>query len=96
MQVAVKGEEKRKAMDNTANTIIFWTKWAEKNNTDNVWRKARTNQPEILQLVNVKYSEYRRMNWLSYKDINSWTDRVKDILIDMNIFKEELGYIRMT
>ena len=96
MQVAGQVEKESKATVNTANALIFGTKWTGKINTDNAWSKACTKYPEILQPRKLKDSEDGQVNWLPYKNINDWTDRVKDHLIDMNMVKYESGWISNT
>ena len=64
MQVAGQVEKESKATVNTANALIFGTKWTGKINTDNAWSKACTNYPEILQPRKLKDSEDGQVNWL--------------------------------
>ena len=96
MQVAGKGEAKNKVMVNTSNLLIVGTIWADKINTDNAWKKAHTKHLEILQPVKVKGSEDRWVNWFSNKNINYWKYRVKDLLVDMNMVKDEPGWMSKT
>ena len=80
-------------MITAAQALTVGTLWEDKICPRNLWRKTRTNHPAILQPVKLKNSEDRRVEWLSFKNINTWTDAAKKLLIDMDMVKDEPGYI---
>ena len=69
------------------------TEWEAKVNPEWVWRKTRSLHPEILNPVQAKNHEDRRVDWLSYANINLWTDTAKKYLIGIGMLKDEPGEI---
>ncbi|MBV5280331.1 MAG: hypothetical protein J0651_03500, partial [Actinobacteria bacterium] len=49
---------------------------------------------DILNLVRAKINEDRRVEWLTYKNINDWTAAAKKFLIAIRMAKDEPGIIR--
>ena len=93
MQVSGGGEATGKKMVTTGAALLVGTQWEDKICPVNLWRKTRKRNPAILQPVKVKDSEDRRVDWLSFKNINLWTDAAKKLLIEMDMVKNEPGFI---
>lgn len=94
MQVAGVGEASAKKMKVLVEGLTSGTKWEDKINPDYTWRKTRTQHPAILNPVKAKKNEDRRVDWLSYNNIMTWTERAKDFLISIGMAKDEPGVIR--
>jgi len=93
MQVSGESEASGPKMTATVIALTHGTKWEGQFNPDYAWRKTRAVHPEILNPVQAKNHEDRRVDWLSFKNINDWTDGVKQYLIDLGMLKDEPGII---
>ena len=69
------------------------TEWEENIRPEHLWHKVREEHPAILNPVTQKDKKDRRREWLTYKNINDWTDREKKCLVDMGMVKDEPGWI---
>ena len=58
-----------------------------------VFRKARASHPEVFTPVLAKNADDRRIEWMTYKNINDWTDMVKEELIRIGMVVEKPGLI---
>ena len=93
MQVLGDQEASRQNMIVTVSALCHGTKWQDKIDMDWLWRKTRNDYPEILNPVRAKDHEDRRVDWLSYGNINDWTDRAKKFLVSLGMLKDEPGTI---
>ena len=93
MQVSGESEASGPKMTATIIALVHKTKWEGKFDPDYAWRKTRIAHPEILNPVQAKNHEDRRVDWLSYKNINDWTDGAKKYLIELGMLKAEPGII---
>ena len=90
MQVAGDGEASRPKMIATAQALVAGTNHDGKFNLEYAWRKTRKEYPEILNPVKAKDHEDRRADWLTYANINQWTDAAKAYLIGIGMLKDGL------
>ena len=93
MQVSGECEESGAKMKATIEALALGTDWESKVNPEYVWRKTRKEHPEILNPVQAKNHEDRRVDWLSFANINTWTDVAKEYLINLGMLKDEPGEI---
>ena len=49
--------------------------------------------PAILNLAQVKSHEERRVDWLTYNNINTWTDAAKEYLVRIGMLENNPGTI---
>lgn len=94
MQVAGVGEASAKTMKVLVEGLVAGTEWEDKIDAEYTWRKTRSSHPEILNPVKAKKNEDRRVEWLSYANIMTWTERAKEFLISIGMAKNEPGVIR--
>ena len=93
MQVSGEGEANRQKMVITAKALMMGTEWEQKICPDYLWRKVREDHPVILNPIKQKHNEDRRVDWLTYKNVNDWTDRSKAYLVELSTVKNEPGLI---
>lgn len=55
--------------------------------------RARREHPALFQPVQAKNNDDRRVEWLTYKDINDWTDACKGELIKLGVVLDKSGHI---
>ena len=93
MQVSGEGEASWTKLLTTLHALVANTKWDKAFSLDYVYRKMRTEHPEIVNPVWVKNHEDRRVDWLSYNNIMKWNERAKQFLIEIGMAKDEPGMI---
>ena len=93
-QISGKGEASRQNIVATTTALVHGTKWQGKLNPEMMWRKTRQDHPGIINPVNAKDNDDRRVDWLNFNTVNEWTDAVKTFLIDIGMVKDEPGIIR--
>ena len=93
MQVSGEAEASGSKMKATIQALAMDTEWENKVDPEYVWRKTRTLHPDILNPVQAKNHEDRQADWLTYANINLWTDGAKDYLIKLGMLKDEPGEI---
>ena len=71
MQVASEGEASGKKIKALTEGLITGTKWESVfSTTKYCWKRTRSQHPKILNPVREKINEDRRVEWLTYKNIN--------------------------
>jgi hypothetical protein len=94
MQVASEGEASGKKIKALTEGLVTGTKWESVfSTTEYCWKRTRSQHPEILNPVRAKINEDRRVEWLTYKNINDWTAAAKKFLIAIGMAKDEPGII---
>ena len=93
LQVSGDGEASQAKMLAACNSLTVGTDWEGKFSSQYAWRATRTRHPEYLMPVGAKNTDDRRMDWLSFQSINSWTDAVKKHLIEIGMLSDQSGYI---
>ena len=94
MQVsAEEGEASRQKMLIVVRALKIGTEWEGKFDEEYVWRKTRKDHPALLNPVKAKNHEDRRADWLTYNNINDWTDRAKAFMIEFKFVKDAPGFI---
>ena len=93
-QVSGNGEMNGRKMVETATALTVGTPWAGRIKPQVLWRKVREDHPGVVNPVKAIDSDDRRIDWLKFKTINEWTDKVKEELIYMGMVKDEPGFIR--
>lgn len=51
------------------------------------------DNPAIMNPAKTRDGEDHRVDWLTFSNINQWTDAAKKELIDLGMVKDEPGYI---
>ena len=93
-QVASEGEASGKKIKALTEGLVTGTKWESVFSTEYCWKRTRSQHSDILNLVRAKINEDRRVEWLTYKNINDWTAAAKKFLIAIGMAKDEPGIIR--
>ena len=94
MQVsAEEGEASGQKMLTMSRALKIGTEWEGKFTDEWAWRKARADHPEILNPVKAKNHEDRRAEWLTYNNINEWTDGAKAFMIKHEFVLDEPGHM---
>ncbi len=93
MQIAGEGEATARAMVTTTKALTVGTSWEDSVNADYAWRAVRRRHPEVVMPTKAKDNEDHRVEWLTFQNINDWTDAAKKLLIDMGMVKDEPGII---
>ena len=93
MQVSGEGEASGKKMITIAKALTVGTKWDGKVQPEWIWRKTRMDNPAIMNPAKTRDGEDHRVDWLTFSNINQWTDAAKKELIDLGMVKDEPGYI---
>ena len=93
LQVSGNGEASKGKLKAAADALTTGTKWEGKFDTDYVLRAARKRHPELLNPAGARNTDDRRMEWLTFKTINEWTDRMKSFLVGIGMLSAEPGYI---
>ena len=93
MQVSGEGEANRQKMVIAGKALMMGTEWEQKICPDYLWRKVREDHPALLNPVKQKHNEDRRVDWLTYKNVNDWIDLAKAYLVELGMVKNEPGWI---
>ena len=93
MQASGTGEATYAKMDKKNEALTVGTSHADTLNSKYTFCKARMAHPEIFNPVMAKNDDDRRIEWLTFKNINDWTDAVKEELVQIGMVKKELGII---
>ena len=93
LQVSGEGDVNRQKMVIAGKALMMGTEWEHKICPDYLWRKVREDHPALLNPVKQKHNEDRRVDWLTYKNVNDWTDRAKAYLCELGMVKNEPGFI---
>ncbi len=93
MQVSGLGEASKKKLMTASEALALDTPLEGTYNHEYAVRAARMRHPELLMPVSAKNNEDRRVDWLTFKNINTWTDGVKKFLVEIGMLKDEPGYI---
>jgi hypothetical protein len=93
MQLSCEAEASGARMCSTIIALTAGTKWDGHFNPEYAWRKCRTENPAILNPVQAKNHEDRRVDWLTFNNINEWSDGAKKYCIDLGMLSPEPGHI---
>ena len=93
MQASGQGEANCRNMRNTIIAMTVGTEHEAKLKTQYVFRKARATHPEVFTPVLAKNDDDRRIDWMTYKNINDWTDMVKKELLRIGMVVDKPGLI---
>ena len=91
IQVSGQGEASRLKMVGVAEALTVGI--GKKVDPDYLWRRTRHDHPETNLPVGAIDDEDRCVDWLTYKNLNDWTDAAKRELIALGMVKDEPGYI---
>ncbi len=75
-----------------ANTL--GTKFEHTFSADYLWRKTRLDHPHLIVPAKAIDNEDRRVDWLTYQNINKWNTRAKDFLVIIGMGMENQELIR--
>ena len=92
-QAAGAGEVTSRMLKNAVTAATVGTEHEGKFCPNYVVRSARKLHPEVFAPVKSLANEDRRVEWLTYKNINDWTDIVKRELIDLGVVYDSPGFI---
>lgn len=93
MQASGEGEATTAKLKRTLTAMTAGTKHEDTFNNEYAVLKARRLYPEVLCPVSAINDDDRRVDWLTYKNINSWTNAVKQELIDLGVVYDKPGFI---
>ena len=93
LQIAGEGEATKDKMTLAAQGLIGNTEWDGNIKPDYMWWRTYTDNPALMLPVMAKDNDDRRVDWLTFSNINSWTDAAKAELISIGLVKDEPGYI---
>ena len=93
MQVAGEGEATANKILTLTRAITSGTEWEHRINPEYTWRAVRLRHPEVVMPAKAKDNEDHRVEWLTFRNINDWTDAAKKLLIDMGMVKDAPGSI---
>ena len=92
-QAAGAGEVTSRMLKNAVTAATVGTEHEGKFKPDYIVRSARKLHPEVFSPVKSLTNEDRRVEWLTYKNINDWTDLVKAELINLGIVYDKPGFM---
>ena len=95
MQTAgTEGEASSAKLKEVTTALVSGTEWEGKFSVDYAVRKAVEKNPTIIQPVAAKNNEDARVEWLTFGNINEWTNHLKKYLCDdVGFMKNEPGLI---
>ena len=93
MQAAGQGEANSSNMRKAIFAMTVGTEHGTSMDTEYVFKKARASHPEVFTPVLAKNDDDRRIEWMTYKNINDWTDMVKEELIRIDMVVNKPGLI---
>jgi hypothetical protein len=94
MQVSGEGEASSLKMRAISSAITLGTKFEHTFSTNYLWRKTRLDHPHLIVPEKAIDNEDRRVDWLTYQNINEWNTRVKIFLITIGMGTVNQGLIR--
>ena len=74
--------------------ITLGTKFENTFSTDYLWKKMRLDHPRLIMPAKAIVNKDRRVDWLTYQNINEWNTRAKSFLITIGMGTENQGLIR--
>ena len=92
-QASGTGEVSGKSMAHDIYALTVGTKYEGTLDPTYAVRKARNENPAMFNPVMAKNDDDRRVEWLSYKNINDWTDMAKKELIQIKMVIDKPGLI---
>ena len=93
LQVSGNGEASKAKLKAATDALKTGEKWEGLFDTEYALKAARRRHPELLNPAGAKNTDDRRMDWLTFKMINEWTDRMKSFLIGIEMLLDSPGYI---
>ena len=91
MQASGEGEATTAKLCRVLAAATTGTEHAGKFNSKYVVERARRDNPHIFQPRKAINDDDRRVEWMTFKNINDWTDAAKQVLIDLEMVKDEPG-----
>ena len=93
MQAAGQGEANYRNMSKIILAMTAGTEHEETLDTKYVFFKARATHPKVFTPVLTKNDDNRQIDWMTYKNINDWTDMVKKELLRIGMVVDKPGLI---
>ena len=95
MQVSgTEGEASSARLKEVTTALVSGTKWEGKFSVDYAVRKTVEDNAAQLEPFSAKNNEDARVEWLTYGNINEWTDHLKEYLCHkVGFMKDEPGFI---
>ena len=93
MQASGQGEVNSRNMRKAIFAMTVDTGHETSMDTEYVFKKARASHPEVFTPVLAKNDDDRQIEWMTYKNINDWTDMVKEELIRIGMVVDKPGLI---
>ncbi len=94
MQASGEGEASSLKMRAILSAITLGTKFEHTFSTNYLWRKTRLDHPRLIVPAKAIDNQDRRVDWLTYQNINKWNARAKKILVSIGMGTEDQGLIR--
>ena len=92
-QAAGAGEVTSRMLKNSIVAATAGTKHEGNFNARYVASCSRFLHPEVFHPVMALTNEDRRVEWLTYKNLNDWTDIVKRELVDIGMVNDKSGFV---
>ena len=93
MQASGEGEATTAKLEQSLTAMTAGTTHKDTFNNNYAVRKAMRLHPEVFGPVRAINDEDRRVDWLTYKNLNSWTDAVKKEMVDLGVVFDKPGFI---
>ncbi len=94
MQASGEGEASSLKMRAISSAITLGTEFENTFSTDYLWKKTRLDHPRLIMPAKANDNKDRRVDWLTYQNINEWNTRAKSFLITIGMGTENQGLIR--
>jgi hypothetical protein len=94
MQASGEGEASSLKMRAILSAITLGTKFKNKSSADYLWRKTRLDHPHLIMPAKAIDNKDRRVDWLTYQNINDWNTQAKLFLVAIGMGTEDQGLIR--
>ena len=93
MQASGQGEATTSKLTKALTAATTGTKHEGTFNSKYVVERARRDHPHIFQPKQAITNDDRRVEWLTFKNINDWTNAAKKELIDLGVVIDKPGFI---
>ena len=93
LQISGEGEATKDKMTTAAQGLIADTEWDGKLKPSYMWWRTYSDNPALILPAMARDNDDRRVDWLTFSNINTWTDAAKAELISIGLVKDEPGYI---
>ena len=93
LQASGEGEATTRKLTDTLVSLTAGTNHEGSFDPDYAVKKTRRLNPAVFAPVNAINDDDRRIEWLTYKNLNDWTNAIKKELINLDVVKDVPGPI---